>query len=252
MDEKTNNAVESNAASPEKVELKRVLKLPTLVCQGLAYLCPACVLLYYGIINAMTGGNFPLALLIAGFAMALTAFSYAKMCRKYPVAGSVYTYTSKSIGPSFGFIAGWTMMLDYFLLPMACYLSCGLYLNIMIPAIPIWVWIIISVLFCGACNYFGIGISSIMNNINVVAPIIALIITLVCIIAYVSKGGGEGTLLATSALYSAETLQFSSLMTGAAIMAVVFVGFDSVSRKKQSNRKKICQGQLLSFVSVQQ
>lgn len=229
MDEKTNNAVESNAASPEKVELKRVLKLPTLVCQGLAYLCPACVLLYYGIINALTGGNFPLALLIAGFAMALTAFSYAKMCRKYPVAGSVYTYTSKSIGPSFGFIAGWTMMLDYFLLPMACYLSCGLYLNIMIPAIPIWVWIIVSVLFCGACNYFGIGISSIMNNINVIAPIIALIITLVCIIAYVSKGGGEGTLLATSALYSAETLQFSSLMTGAAIMAVVFVGFDSVT-----------------------
>ena len=30
----------------ERTELKRVLRLPTLVCQGLAYLCPACVLMY--------------------------------------------------------------------------------------------------------------------------------------------------------------------------------------------------------------
>ena len=33
--------------SAQNTELKRVLKLPTLVAQGLAYLCPACVFLYY-------------------------------------------------------------------------------------------------------------------------------------------------------------------------------------------------------------
>ena len=127
----------NNGTPSERTELKRVLKLPTLVCQGLAYLCPACVLMYYGIINVLTNGHFPLTLLVAGFAMTLTALSYAKMCRKYPVAGSVYSYVSKSIGPKLGFIAGWGLMLDYFLLPMVCYLSCGLYLNIMFPAIPV-------------------------------------------------------------------------------------------------------------------
>ena len=45
--EDNNNAVQ--AAASNQPELKRVLKLPTLVCQGLAYLCPACILLYYGI-----------------------------------------------------------------------------------------------------------------------------------------------------------------------------------------------------------
>ena len=63
--------------STQTPELKRVLKLPTLVCQGLAYLCPACVLMYYGIINVLTDGHFPLVLVVAGIAMTLTALSYA-------------------------------------------------------------------------------------------------------------------------------------------------------------------------------
>ena len=161
--------------------------------------------------------------------MVLTALSYAKMCRRYPVAGSVYSYVSKSIGSKVGFVSGWTMMLDYFLLPMACYVSCGLYLNVMIPAVPVWVWIIIAIVFCGVCNYVGIGVSSFVNNINVVAPIIFLIVTLVYIINFVVGGGGEGTLFTMNAIYNAETFNAGSLMTGAAIMAVCFVGFDSVT-----------------------
>lgn len=199
------------------------------MCQGLAYLCPACVLLYYGIINQLTNGHFPLTLIVAGIAMTLTALSYAKMCRKYPVAGSVYSYVSKSIGPSLGFVAGWTMMLDYFLLPMSCYLSLGLYLNIMVPSIPIWVWVIVGVIFVAVCNYVGVSVAGFMNTINVVAPILALIVTIIAIIVFVSKGGGAGTLIFPEALYNPETFQINTLMTGAAIMAIVFVGFDSVT-----------------------
>lgn len=219
----------NNGTPSERTELKRVLKLPTLVCQGLAYLCPACVLMYYGIINVLTNGHFPLTLLVAGFAMTLTALSYAKMCRKYPVAGSVYSYVSKSIGPKLGFIAGWGLMLDYFLLPMTCYLSCGLYLNIMFPAIPVWAWVIIAVIFVAVCNCIGIGVASIVNNINVIAPILALIVTIIFIIKFVMGGGGAGTLIYPEAIYNADMFNFSSIMTGAGIMAIVFVGFDSVT-----------------------
>ena len=253
-----NNISVSQQAAPGSTELKRVLGLPRLVAQGLAYLCPACVLLYYGIINAMTNGNFVISLLFAGFAMSLTAFSYAKMCRRYPVAGSVYSYVSKSIGPKLGFMAGWVMMLDYFLLPMACYLSLGLYLNIMFPAVPVWAWIIIGVLFCSACNYFGVGISSIINSVNVVAPILALIATYICIVVYVTGGGGEGTLFASRAFVDPSTFQIAPVMTGAAIMAVVFVGFDSVTTYSEEtiNPEKtmpkavviICIGAAIEFV----
>ena len=222
----------TNVAAADSRELKRVLKLPTLVCQGLAYLCPACVLMYYGIINQLTNGHFPLTLIVAGVAMTLTALSYAKMCRKYPVAGSVYSYVSKSIGPRLGFAAGWTMMLDYFLLPMACYLSLGLYLNILVPAVPIWAWIIIGVIFVALCNYVGVTMAGFMNTINVVAPILGLLVTIIAIIVFVAKGNGAGTLLFPEALYNPETFQINTLMTGAAIMAIVFVGFDSVTNNR--------------------
>ena len=244
----------------ERTELKRVLRLPTLVCQGLAYLCPACVLMYYGIINVLTGGHFPLTLIVAGIAMTLTALSYAKMCRKYPVAGSVYSYVSKSIGPKLGFISGWALMLDYLLLPMTCYLGCGLYLNIMIPAVPVWGWIIIAVVFVAICNYVGVGIASIVNNINVAAPIIALIVTVIFIIKFVMGGGGSGTLLYSEAVYNSQLFDFSALMTGAGIMAIVFVGFDSVTTyseetiNPEKNMPKavilICVGAAIEFFIV--
>lgn len=255
-EEKT--AVVENAAPAEPVELKRVLKLPTLVCQGLAYLCPACILLYFGIINEMTGGHFPLTLAVAGVAMVLTALSYAKMSRKYPVAGSVYSYVGKSMTPSLGFMAGWTMLVDYFLLPMACYLSCGLYLNIMFPAVPIWVWIIVSVLFVAVCNYRGVQLAAFVNNINVIFPIIAVIVTVILICIFVAGGGGTGTFISPEAIYNSETFTFSGLVAGAAIMAVVFVGFDSVTTFSEEtiNPEKtmgraviiICVGAAIEFV----
>ena len=96
--------------NPEKaeqsVELKRVLKLPILILIGIAYLSPGCVLLYFGILNGMCGGHFPLVILITMAAMLLTAISYSKMTRKYPVDGSVYSYVQRTINPSLGFIAG--------------------------------------------------------------------------------------------------------------------------------------------------
>lgn len=244
----------------ERTELKRVLKLPTLVCQGLAYLCPACVLMYYGIINVLTNGHFPLTLVVAGIAMTLTALSYAKMCRKYPVAGSVYSYVSHSIGPKMGFLSGWSLMLDYFLLPMICYLGCGLYLNTMIPVVPVWAWIILAVIFVAVCNCVGVGVASIVNNINVIAPILVLVVMIIFIIKFVMGGGGAGTLLYPEAIYNPELFDFSSIMTAAGIMAIVFVGFDSVTTYSEEtiNPEKnmpravilICVGAAIEFFIV--
>lgn len=247
-------------AQAEAGELKRVLKLPTLVCQGLAYLCPACVLLYFGIVNEMTEGHFPLVLVITTVAMLLTALSYAKMSRKYPVAGSVYSYVGKSINPKLGFIAGWTLMLDYFLLPMACYLSCGLYLNVYIPSVPVWVWIIVAVVFVAFCNYRGVEVAALMNNINTIFPIVAVIVTMILIIKFVIGGGGTGTLLYPEAFYNSDTFQLSGIVSAAAIMAIVFVGFDSVTTFSEEtiNPEKtmgraviiICLGAGIEFIMV--
>jgi len=57
----------------------------------------------------------------------------------YPYAGSAYVYTQRSFGGAVGFLAGWSLMLDYLFLPMINYLVIGLFLNIAFPGVPSWV-----------------------------------------------------------------------------------------------------------------
>ena len=72
-----------DSANAPTLEAKKI-GTTGLVVNGLAYLCPACILMYYGVMNVQSGGSFPLALLIAGLVMLPTAMSYVKMSQKYP------------------------------------------------------------------------------------------------------------------------------------------------------------------------
>ena len=109
--------------------LLRVLGTPSLVLFGLVYMVPLTVFTTYGIVTQMTGGRVPVAYLVTLAAMVFTARSYARMAAAYPVAGSAYTYTQKSFGAPIGFLAGWSLLLDYLFLPMLNYLVIGIYME---------------------------------------------------------------------------------------------------------------------------
>ena len=179
-------AAESTAQNGGATEMDRVLGVRQLVINGLAWLCPACIVMYYGIVNQMSGGAFPLVVLIAGVVMIFAAFGYANMGKKYIQGGSVYTYVGGTFGPRLGFMSGWLMILDYFLMPMICYLTSGLYLNILFPSISANVFTILTIIFVFFCNFIGVRVASFVNLINIVVPIIMLIITLIWIIKFVA------------------------------------------------------------------
>ncbi len=84
----------------------------------------------------LTGGRVPVAYLLTLAAMVFTARSYARMVVAYPVAGSAYAYTQKSFGAPIGFLAGWSLLLDYLFLPMLNYLVIGIYMGDALPAVP--------------------------------------------------------------------------------------------------------------------
>ena len=122
--------------SAQGTHLRRILGLPALVFFGLVYMVPLTVFTTYGVVTEMTGGRTALAYVATLAAMLFTAFSYSFMVRKYPVAGSAYSYASLSFGPAVGFLAGWSLLLDYLFLPMINYLVIGLFLNIAFPPCP--------------------------------------------------------------------------------------------------------------------
>lgn len=209
-----------------------------LVVNGLAYLCPACILMYYGIVNVLTGGAFPLAVLIAGVCMIPTAISYVKMSRVFPRGGSVFTYASATMGPNLGFIIGWLLVLDYTFLGVVCSLSSGIYINALIPAIPAWVGIVITVAIVTLLCYRGIKIATVFNTISIIVPILMLIVSLVYMFKVIAEGGPDttGTIFSAEALWNDELGDVSGLLTACAFLCVLYVGFDAITTMGDETR----------------
>lgn len=228
MEEKNIAAEAVEQTGSGVAEMERVLTTKDMVVQGLAWLCPACITMYYGIINQQSGGAFPLVTLIAGLVMFMAALGYANMGKKYIQGGSVYTYVGGTFGPRLGFMSGWLMVLDYYLMPMICYLTSGLYLNILFPNISANIFTILTIVFVFICNYIGVKFATFINFINVVVPIFTLILTIVFICKFVIADAPQsaGTFLSLQAFMAPETIKWGGVLQGAAVMCELFIGFD--------------------------
>ena len=91
-----------------RVELRKTLTLVPVVMMGLAYMQPMTLFDTFGIVSGMTAGHVPTAYAFALIAILFTALSYGKLVKRYPSAGSAYTYAQKSISPTVGFMVGWS------------------------------------------------------------------------------------------------------------------------------------------------
>ena len=108
----------SNEAGGGVPQLRRTLKLSDLIFYGIVLIQPIAPIPLYGVAQKLSDGHFVTIILIAGFAMLITAVSYGRMATLYPTAGSAYTYVGKGLNPHLGFMAGWAMILDYLLQPL--------------------------------------------------------------------------------------------------------------------------------------
>lgn len=219
-------------------ELKRTLSLPLLIGFGLAYLAPTVVFNYYGIWTCEDGtnGHYPLALLITTVMMLFTAFSYTRMVKEFPQAGSAYVYVNKSVQPHIGFMTGWVMILDYLLLPMICYLLLGIYINEYFPALPVWVIVIGTAALGAIFNIIGAKTASFIDSIIIAAQLAFTALTIILCIMYVCGGGGAGSVFSAKAFINPETFDFAAVLNASAILCVSFVGFDAVTTMAEETK----------------
>src|SRR5260370_21223575 len=61
------------------------------------------------------GGSFPLSIALAMVASLLLAVGIGQLAMRLPSAGGFYTYISRGLGPSLGFLAGWISIPAYLL-----------------------------------------------------------------------------------------------------------------------------------------
>lgn len=209
-----------------KGHFKRVLGTPSLVLFGLVYMVPLTVFTTYGIVTQLTGGRLVDSYLIVLVVMLFTARSYARMTVAYPYAGSAYMYSQQTFGGAIGFLTGWALLLDYLFLPMINYLVIGIYLNQYVPAVPQWVWILIVIVIVTVLNI--IGIISVARANFVIIAVQAIFCVLFVIFALSNAAGHHANILAPFTGDGSVT-SAGPVFNGAAILALSFLGFDSVS-----------------------
>src|SRR5207248_11363904 len=104
--------METTTTVPPTPRLKRSLTLWDLILYGVIVIQPVAPMSVFGVLNDRGHGHVVTTLLIAMVAMLFTAFSYGRMARAYPSAGSASTYGGQEVNAALGYVTGWRMAMD--------------------------------------------------------------------------------------------------------------------------------------------
>ncbi|MDH6194077.1 putrescine importer [Mycobacterium frederiksbergense] len=222
------SAVTSQTTGRSTAHLSRSLGLWAIVGLGLGYMTPMTVFDTFGIVSEETNGVVPLAYIFALVAMIFTAISYGRMTRAYPSAGSAYTYSSETIHPNFGFLVGWSSLLDYLLLPMVNAVIARIYFESFFPDAPSWVFVVGYVVVITALNYWSMKGTSRINGILVVFQVVLIGAFLVLAFLELRHGVGHGTIFTLAPLVH-EGVQLQAVIAGATVVCFSFIGFDAIT-----------------------
>src|SRR5580658_8121485 len=135
-----------------KEQLSRVLTTKDLIIYGMIFMVPIAPFGVFGFVWNEAKGMVPLAYLVGLIGMFFTALSYAAMSRAFPLAGSVYTYAQRGLHEIAGFFSGWLILLDYILVPSLLYIFSAVALAGLMPAIPLWTWLVFFVVLNAVVN----------------------------------------------------------------------------------------------------
>ncbi len=215
------------AAAP--TQLRRILSRKDLILYGLVILTPTAPFPVYGIVQQTSHGHAALSYLVAMVAMLFTAASYGKMSSAFPSAGSTYTYAQRALNPHIGFLAGWAMILDYFLIPLLSVIFAALTANRLIPQVPYAAWVILFTVAITATNVRGLRVTTRAGNVMMALMTACAVIFVVVGVRWVIAHAGLSGLMDPRALYDPGNFQMRPLMLGAGIASLSYIGFDAIS-----------------------
>jgi putrescine importer len=218
----------------DRPQLKKALGFWHLLFYGVAFMVPIAPVVIYGVVTQVTGGHMAMAYLLAMMAMLFTAASYGQMAGEFPEAGSTYSYTRHGLNAHLGMLAGWTILLDYVLMPALSYVVIAVFGSQLIPGIPYWVWIVIPLLLVTIINIVGVKQ---MAGTTVVLLLLQLgVLAYFFIMALAGLGHGIGQGFTLRPFYS-ENFQLGAVIAGTSIACFSFLGFDAVSTLAEEARR---------------
>ena len=151
------------------------------------------------------------------------------------MAGSVYSYAGRGIAAPVGFLPGWMILLHYVLVPGLLYLIASIAMNSLVPAVPVWLWLIGFVALNTIVNYMGIEMTARVNKIMLIGELIVLGIFIVIGIIALAQGKGRG--FEWTPIYNPATFSWSLVFGAVSIAVLSFLGFDGISMLAEENKE---------------
>lgn len=208
--------------------LKRSLTVFDLLVYGLMLISPTAPFAGFGIVFNASNGMVPLVYVIGLVAMFFTALSYVVMSKEFPSAGSVYAYATGCFGSTVGFFAGWSMILDYLLVPALIYITAAVAVGSVLPQVPIAVWA--AILMAGNTLVNLLGIESVAKaNIGFFVLQLAALAVFLFVATLALAKGVSGAHLSLAPFFRRDQVSLG-LVTGAVSIGVLnYLGFDAIS-----------------------
>jgi putrescine importer len=229
MPQELSESGQASAPASQQPALRRSLKLWHLVVYGIIIIQPTAPMGIYGVVSNEARGHVVTTILIAMVAMLFTAFSYGRMARVYPSAGSAYTYVGKELNPMLGYVVGWSMLMDYLLNPIICVIWCSAAAQNILPSVPYAAWAVAFVILFTLLNLRGVKASGRINALLALGMSIVVVIFLAEAIRYIAlvvrPVAGQWLL----PFYDPSTFSPSLVFRGTSIAVLTYIGFDGIS-----------------------
>ena len=209
--------------------LKRTLTLWDLILYGVIVIQPVAPMSVFGVQSERGRGHVVTTLLIAMVAMLFTAFSYGRMARAYPSAGSAFTYVGQEINPALGYVTGWSMVMDYMLNPMICIIWCSQQAKVFAPGIPYWAWAIFFGGIFTFLNIQGIKTSARVNTLLAAGMGAVVAVFFMAAARYIFSNPHDGAAFFTRPFYDPQLWNSKAVLAATSIAVLSYIGFDGIS-----------------------
>src|SRR5579872_3259293 len=219
----------SSAVSASAPRLRRTLTLWDLILYGIIVIQPVAPMSVFGVLSDSGHGHVVTTLLIAMVAMLFTAFSYGRMARAYPSAGSAFTYVGQEINPALGYVTGWSMVMDYILNPMICIIWCSQQAFVFAPMIPYWGWALIFGAVFTFLNLQGIKTSARVNTLLAAGMGAVVAVFFMVAVRYIGSHPHDGAGFFTRPFYDPALWNSKAVLAATSIAVLSYIGFDGIS-----------------------
>jgi amino acid transporter len=222
--------------TPNRATLKRALGLSDLILYGIVVIQPVAPMSSYGVLVNRGKGHVVTAILIAMTAMLATAWSYGRMARAYPSAGSAFTYVGKELHPALGYVTGWSMVMDYVLNPTICIVWCSKGAMEFVPEVPYAAWAVLFFALFTWLNLRGVEASARFNTVVAAAMGCVILLFFVMAARYVAAHAEGGAAQLTVPFYDPKTWHAGSVLNATSVAVLTFIGFDGISTLSEEVR----------------